>query len=61
MHLNKEIPYNVRQKTQLLGVDAKTGVLVCEQDLIVSTRSHQVHVKKHSHAAKCGLAYYVHA
>jgi hypothetical protein len=42
MHLNKEIPYNVRQKTQLLGVDAKTGVLVCEQDLIVSTRSHQV-------------------
>jgi GTPase Era involved in 16S rRNA processing len=42
MHLNKEIPYNVRQKTQLLGVDAETGVLVCEQDLIVSTRSHQV-------------------
>ena len=34
-------PHRVGQKTQVLGVDARTGRLICEQDLIVTTRSHQ--------------------
>ena len=31
----------VGQQTQLLGIDTATGKLVCEQDLLVSTKSHK--------------------
>ncbi|KAG5184992.1 hypothetical protein JKP88DRAFT_348403 [Tribonema minus] len=41
LHLNKEVPYRIQQVTHLLGVDPTTGVLICEQDLLVPTPSHQ--------------------